>query len=114
LDHIGAFRHIIDKIPAPVYASKFTVGMLQRTMEEATSGFVPEYFVMDPEAHEQVQLGDSFSIELVRVNHSIPDATAVVIRTPLGVVIDTGDWRFEDAPVDGRKFDLERLTEIST
>jgi len=113
LDHIGAFRHIIDKIPAPVYGSKFTLAMVQKTMEEATSGFTPEYFVMDPEAHERVQLGDSFSIELVRVNHSIPDATAVVVRTPLGVVIDTGDWRFEDAPVDGRKFDLERLTEIA-
>jgi ribonuclease J len=114
LDHIGAFRHIVHKIPAPVYASKFTVGMLQRTMEDATSGFEPDYNVMDPESHERVQLGDSFSIELVRVNHSIPDATAVVIRTPLGVLVDTGDWRFEDAPVDGHKFDLDRLTEIAT
>lgn len=114
LDHIGAFRHLIDKIPAPVYGSKFTIAMIQKTMEEATSGFEPEYNVLDPEAHERVQLGDSFNIELVRVNHSIPDATAVVIRTPLGVLVDTGDWRFEDAPVDGRKFDLERLTEIST
>lgn len=114
LDHIGAFRHIVHKIPAPVYGSKFTVGMLQRTMEEATSGFEPNYNVLDPEAHERVQLGDSFSIELVRVNHSIPDATAVVIRTPLGVLVDTGDWRFEDNPVDGKKFDLERLTEIAT
>ncbi|MBC7943602.1 ribonuclease J [Candidatus Saccharibacteria bacterium] len=113
LDHIGAFRHIIDKIPAPVYASKFTIGMLQRTMEEATSGFEPVYNELSPELHERVQLGDSFSVELVRVNHSIPDATAVVIRTPLGVVIDTGDWRFEEAPVDGKKFDLERLTEIA-
>ena len=114
LDHIGAFRHTIHKIPAPVYGSKFTIGMIQRTMEEATSGFDPEYNVMDPEAHERVQLGDSFSIELVRVNHSIPDATAVVIRTPLGVLVDTGDWRFEDDPVDGKKFDLERLTEIAS
>lgn len=114
LDHIGAYRHVADKIPAPVYASKFTLGMLQRTMEEATSGYEPQYNVMDPEAHERVQLGDSFSIELVRVNHSIPDATAVVIRTPLGVLVDTGDWRFEDDPVDGKKFDLERLTEIAT
>ena len=113
LDHIGAFRHIIHKIPAPVYGSKFTIGMLQRTMEEAVSGYEPEYNTMDPESHERVQLGDSFSIELVRVNHSIPDATAVVIRTPLGVLVDTGDWRFEDDPVDGKKFDLERLTEIS-
>ena len=114
LDHIGAFRHLIDKIPAPVYGSKFTIAMLQKTMEEATSGFEPEYNILDPEAHERVQLGDSFSIELVRVNHSIPDATAVVVRTPLGVLVDTGDWRFEDAPVDGKKFDLERLTEIAT
>jgi len=114
LDHIGAFRHIIHRIPAPVYASKFTLGMIQRTMEEATSGFEPDYNELNPEAHERVQLGDSFSIELVRVNHSIPDATAVVIRTPLGVLIDTGDWRFEENPVDGKKFDLERLTEIAT
>jgi len=114
LDHIGAFRHLIHKIPAPVYASKFTTGMLQKNMEEATSGFTPEFHVMDPESHERVQLGDSFSIELVRVNHSIPDATAVVVRTPVGNLVDTGDWRFEDAPVDGKKFDLDRLTEIAT
>lgn len=114
LDHIGAFRHIAHRIPAPVYASKFTIGMLQRTMEEATSGYQPNYIELNPESHERVQLGDSFGIELVRVNHSIPDATAVVIRTPLGVLIDTGDWRFEENPVDGRKFDLERLTEIAS
>lgn len=114
LDHIGAFRHLIHQIPAPVYGGKFTLAMIQKTMEEATSGFEPEYHVLDPEAHERVQLGDSFSIELVRVNHSIPDATAVVIRTPEGVLVDTGDWRFEENPVDGRKFDLDRLTEIAT
>lgn len=114
LDHIGAFRHLIHQIPAPVYASKFTIAMIQKNQDEATSGFEPEYHTLDPEAHERVQIGDSFSIELVRVNHSIPDSTAVVIRTPLGVLVDTGDWRFEENPVDGRKFDLERLTEIST
>lgn len=113
LDHIGAFRHLIHKIPAPVYGSKFTLAMVQKTMEEATSGFEPTYHELDPEAHERVQLGEHFSIELVRVNHSIPDSTAVVVRTPLGVLVDTGDWRFEDDPVDGKKFDLERLTEIS-
>ena len=87
--------------------------MIKRTMDDATSGYEPEYYEMNPETHERVQLGDSFSIELVRVNHSIPDATAVVIRTPAGVLVDTGDWRFEENPVDGKKFDLERLTEIS-
>lgn len=114
LDHIGAYRHVAHRIPAPVYGSKFTLGMVKRTMEEATSGYEPTYVEMDPESHERVQVSDNFSIELVRVNHSIPDATAVVVRTPLGVLIDTGDWRFEDAPVDGKKFDLERMTEIAT
>ncbi len=114
LDHIGAVRHLIHQIPAPVYGSKFTLAMVQKNMDEATSGYEPEYHVMDPESHEQVFLGDNFSIELVRVNHSIPDATAVVVRTPEGVIVDTGDWRFEENPVDGVKFDLERLTEIAT
>lgn len=113
LDHIGAYRHIAHKIPAPVYGGKFTLGMVQRTMEEAVSGFEPEYHVMDPEAHDQIQVGDHFSIELVRVNHSIPDATAVVVRTPFGVLVNTGDWRFDENPIDGHKFDMNRLTEIS-
>lgn len=114
LDHIGAFRHLIPKIPAPVYGSKFTIGMLKKNMEESDSGYEPEYIELNPLAHERAQLGDSFSIELVRVNHSIPDATAVIIRTPVGVLVDTGDWRFEENPVDGQKFDLERLTEVAT
>lgn len=113
LDHIGAFKHLIHKLPAPVYGSKFTIGMLRKAMEEATSGYTPQFNELNPEAHERVQLGDSFSIELVRVNHSIPDATAVVIRTPLGVLVDSGDWRFEENPVDGHKFDLARLEEIA-
>jgi ribonuclease J len=114
LDHIGAFRHLIPQIPAPVYASKFTIGMLKRTMEESDSGYEPVYNELDPDTHERAQVGDSFSVELVRVNHSIPDSTAVVIRTPLGVLVDTGDWRFEENPIDGKKFDLERMTEIAT
>lgn len=112
LDHIGAFKHLIHKIPAPVYGSKFTIGMLRKAMEEATSGYQPQFNELNPEAHERVQLGDSFSIELVRVNHSIPDSTAVIIRTPIGVLVHTGDWRFEENPVDGRKFDLARLEEV--
>ena len=113
LDHIGSFRHFIHRIPAPVYGSKFTVAMLGRNMEDADTDFQPDYRVMDPLSHEIIQVGKHFSIELARVNHSIPDSTAVIVRTPMGVIIDTGDWRFEDAPVDGQKFDLERMTEIS-
>lgn len=113
LDHIGAVRHLMHKIPAPVYGGKFTLGMVEKIMEESDTDYRPVYNVMNPEAHDRVQLGSSFGIELVRVNHSIPDATAVVIRTPVGVLINTGDWRFEENPVDGIKFDLPRLEEIA-
>lgn len=112
LDHVGAFRHVAPKIPAPVYASRFTLGMLQRTMEETDGSFVPDYHELNPEAHEIVQVCDSFSIELIRVNHSIPDATAVVVRTPVGNILASGDWRIEESPVDGKKFDFPRISEI--
>lgn len=114
LDHIGAARHILAKLEAPVYGSRFTLSMVKRTMEESTSTYELTYNEMSPENHEIAQIGDSFSIEFVRVNHSIPDASAIVIRTPVGVLINTGDWRFEENPIDGVKFDLERMTEIAS
>jgi ribonuclease J len=86
--------------------------MLQRTMEETDGSFTPDYRELNPEAHDIVQVCDSFSIELVRVNHSIPDATAVVVRTPVGNILASGDWRIEENPVDGKKFDFPRISEI--
>lgn len=113
LDHIGAFHHLIPKIPAPVYATKFTIGMLAKNMEEEDTDFKPEFHELNPENHDRVQVSEHFSVELVRVNHSIPDAAAVVLRTPLGVIVSSGDWRFENDPVDGKKFDLNRMSEIA-
>lgn len=113
LDHVGAVKHLLKKLPAPVYGSKFTISMIERQMEEDPSGFKPNLNVLNPDIHERVQLGDSFKVELVRVNHSVPDATAVVVTTPVGTVIHTGDWRFEENPVDGKKFDLDRMAEIA-
>lgn len=114
LDHIGAVRHLLAKLETPVYGSRFTLAMVKRMMEESTDNYEPTYHEMSPENHDTVQIGDSFSIEFVRVNHSIPDSSAVVIRTPVGVLINTGDWRFEDNPIDGVKFDLDRMTEIAS
>ncbi len=113
LDHIGSFRHFISKIPAPVYSTKFTIGMLQRTLAETDSTYEPEYHEMNPENHDSIQLCDSFSVELVRVNHSIPDSAAVVVRTPVGNILSSGDWRIEENPVDGKKFDFDRIQEIA-
>lgn len=114
LDHIGSFRHFIHRIPAPVYGSKFTLAMLDRTMDDADTDYQPDYREMNPEAHDKVQLSDNFGIELIRVNHSIPDATAICVRTPMGNILFSGDWRIEDEPVDGKKFDFNRITEIAS
>ena len=114
LDHIGAFRHIAHKIPAPVYGTKFTLGMIQKTMEESLEDYTPQYITVNPDEHERVQIGDSFNVEFVRTAHSIPDSAALIIRTPIGVIVHTGDWRNEENPVDGKKFDIARLTEVAT
>lgn len=114
LDHIGAFRHIYPKIPAPVYGTKFTLGMVQRTLEESVEEVSPDFIVVDPDQRERVQIGDSFNVEFIRMDHSIPDSAALIIRTPLGVLFHTGDWRFEESPVDGKKVDMERITEVAS
>lgn len=113
LDHIGGVKNLLRKIPAPVYGSKFTIGMIARQMEEEPTGYKPNLNVVNPDKHEKVKLGDSFTVELIRVNHSIPDSTAVAIKTPVGTVINSGDWRFEEHPIDGKEFDFERLKEVS-
>jgi ribonuclease J len=71
----------------------------------------PKWMVMDPDKHERVQVG-AFNVELVRVTHTIADSTAVVVRTPVGTVINTGDWRPDPTPLDGRHMDFKRLEEI--
>lgn len=114
LDHIGAFRHIAQKIPAPVYGTRFTINMIKRSLEETDSDYEPQYIVVNQDSSEQIQIGDSFKVEFVRVAHSIPDCAALVIRTPIGVVVHSGDWRFEDNPVDGHKTNMARLTEIAS
>lgn len=113
LDHVGAVKHLLRKLPAPVYASKFTIGMIERQMQEDSTGYKPMLNVVNPDTHERLQLGESFTVEFVRVTHSVPDSTMVVIKTPVGTVINSGDWRFEENPVDGKKFDIDRLEEIA-
>lgn len=113
LDHIGAFPHIAPKIPAPIYGTKFTLSMVRRGLEDAGTDYQPQYIEVNQDQPNQVQVGDSFKVEFVRVAHSIPDCSALVIRTPLGVVMHSGDWRFENQPIDGRVTDMKRLTEIA-
>ncbi len=110
MDHIGASGYMIPKFPVPIYGSRLSLGMVAKQIEEFKIQ-TPRYVVMDPDKHERVQIGH-FNIELVRVTHTISDATAIVIRTPVGIIIDTGDWRLDPSPLDGKMMDLARFKEL--
>jgi ribonuclease J len=117
LDHIGAARHILAKFPGvPVYSAKLTIGMIERQLQEdsANENYPKDFRVVNQDSHEIIKISDSLSLEFIRVNHSIPDSCAIVIRTPLGAIYHSGDWRFEENPMDGKKFDLERVSEIAS
>lgn len=115
LDHIGGLPHIIPKAPAPVYGSKFTIGRVEEIFENfglpMPEGFELERVVMNENTHERLKVGPFF-VELVRVTHSIPGSTVVVIDTPVGRVINTGDFRFDPEPLDHERTDMDRLKEL--
>ena len=113
LDHIGACRHLLPKFSqiTPIYATDFTIGMIKKQMSELED--VPEmnYNVVDPFKHKQIKIGQYFTAEFIHTLHSIPGNTAIVIRTPNGVVYMSGDWRHEERPM-GIQTDYERIDEI--
>lgn len=111
MDHIGAAGYVLPKMQVPIYGTKLSLAMVEKQIEEFRLKSQPQFRVMDPDKHERVQMG-VFNVELVRVTHSIPDAAAAVIRTPIGTLIHTGDWRLDTAPIDGKYMDLDRFDEI--
>ncbi|PSO43213.1 serine hydrolase [Candidatus Saccharibacteria bacterium QS_5_54_17] len=114
LDHIGATPYIIPQFPAPVYGSQFTVGMVQKQIEDADieTDFTPETVPMNIDNHERLKIGPFF-IEMIRVTHSIPDSCAVAIDTPVGRILHTGDFRLDPEPLDNSPTDLDRVKELA-
>lgn len=115
LDHIGGLPHIVPRFPAPIYGSKFTIGRVEEIFENfglpMPEGFQLQTVVMNEDTHERLKIGE-FYVELVRVTHSIPGSTIVVVDTPVGRIINTGDFRFDPNPLDHERSDIERLKEL--
>lgn len=108
-DHIGAVAHIWPRLRCPVYATPFTAAMVRgKLIEAGIENDVPMHIV--PLGH-RFTLGP-FDIELVTLTHSILEPNALAIRTPLGLVMHTGDWKIDPDPVLGNGIDIERLTAI--
>lgn len=108
-DHYGAIPYLWEKLGVPIYGTAFTLALLRRKLAENRADFHIEMHEID--YNVDYQFGP-FSVELVALNHSIPDPAALVLRTKEGTILHTGDWKFDDAPQIGTDTDRQRLAEI--
>ena len=110
-DHIGGIPHIMGKIGnPPMFMGKMTAGLVRKRQKEFTSA--PPLMIKEIDENSEVRLGLNFDIGFLRVNHSIPDCFAIIINTPLGRVIHTGDFKIDFTPVNDKPADLNRIAQI--
>jgi ribonuclease J len=109
-DHVGALPYVLREIGMPpvIYGGLLTIGMVRSKLDEHKLKDAP---LEELPAGERVQAGP-FELELVHLSHSIPDARGVILSTDLGKVLMTGDYKFDQTPVDGRPADISRLAEL--
>ncbi|MEK9926561.1 MAG: ribonuclease J, partial [Alphaproteobacteria bacterium] len=108
-DHLGAIPYLWNRLGCPVYGSAFTLALLRRKLAESRFDDTIPLIELGIGAVEQI---GAFSVEMVGLNHSIPDPAALAIRTDAGTVLHTGDWKFDKTPMLGIDTDADRLAEI--
>lgn len=108
-DHIGAVPYLLKKINVPIYATRLTCGLIKNKLEEHK--LVKSTKLIEVKQGETVRAG-KFSVEFIRSSHSIPDSVALAIKTPVGTVLHTGDFKIDYTPIDGQIMDLGRLAEL--
>jgi len=109
-DHIGAVHHVLEKIDAPIYATPLTRGLLE--VKLARNGKLQGTSLHTVQPGDQVNIG-VFQVEFIHVCHSIPDAVGLAINTPEGLIVHTGDYKFDQTPVDNWPTDFSRLGQFS-
>lgn len=108
-DHIGALPYVLRTINPPIYGTKLTLGIIENKLEEHT---LPEKPILNCVKAGDVIKAGPFSVEFIRVNHSIADACCLAIKTPLGTIVHSGDFKLDITPIDGEMMDITRLGEI--
>lgn len=108
-DHIGALPYVLREISVPVYGTRLTLGLLEAKLKEARGLGKQRLVVIKP--GEAFQVG-RFKVEAIHTAHSIPDAVALAIHTPLGIIFHTGDFKFDQTPVKGQGMDYQRIAEV--
>lgn len=109
-DHTGAIGHIMEHVPAPIYATPLTRGLLEIKLKDAKLS--DQTTIMTVQAGDTVKMGP-FLVEFFHVCHSIPDSVGLGITTPVGLVIHSGDFKFDHTPVDGNPPDFAKLAEFA-
>ncbi|MEP6918029.1 MAG: ribonuclease J [Acidobacteriota bacterium] len=110
-DHIGAVRHVLPYFDGPVYGTALTLAFVENKLDEDDRAGKARLTRVRP--RDRVEVG-AFTIEFLRVTHSVPDCVAVAIHTPRGVVIHTGDFKIDQTPLDGEGVDVHRLAELGS
>ncbi|MBP1578645.1 MAG: RNase J family beta-CASP ribonuclease [Oscillospiraceae bacterium] len=108
-DHIGALPYLLKKINVPIYGTRLTLGLVEGKLKEHNLLSQASLNVVEP--RQNVRMG-CMSVEFIRVNHSIPDACALAIHTPAGVIVHTGDFKVDYTPIEGGIIDLARFGEL--
>ncbi len=108
-DHIGGLAYLLKELNIPVYSTRLTIGLIE--------GKLKEHKLLDKASLNVVNPGDTvslgcFDVELIHVNHSIPDAVALAIKSPAGVIVQTGDFKIDTTPIDGGVIDMARLSAL--
>lgn len=110
-DHIGALSWVLRDIPGiPVYGTPLTLGFTKNKLGEYKQLATAD--LREFKAGDYINIGNNFDIEPVRVAHSIPDAVALAVHTPAGTLVHTGDFKFDQTPIDGQLFDIARMSRI--
>src|SRR5215212_3578877 len=110
-DHVGALQYLLRELSFPVYGSAVTLGLARNRIEEA--GLLGRTELIVVKDGERRMIGP-FDVEFIPVTHSVPHAHAVIVHTPQGVIVHSGDFKLDLTPVDGRRTDLARLGAISS
>jgi len=107
-DHIGGVPHVLPLVDGPIYGSPLTLALVEPKLEEHG---LEGYRLVPVRPRDRVTVGP-FTIEFIRVTHSIPDCVALAIHTAVGVVVHTGDFKVDQTPIDGQHFDVHRFAEL--
>jgi ribonuclease J len=107
-DHIGAVPHVLPVVDGPIYGTPLTLALVEPKLEE--HGIEGRQLV-PVRPRERVTIGP-FTVEFIRVTHSMPDCAALAIHTPVGIVVHTGDFKIDQTPIDGEHFDVHRFAQL--